>query len=143
MRLPQSVECNMFVWNVWSIANPEKLNNLLQIMEDRNISIACITETWFDKKTGPFSKTIRDAGYKLNHAYRENKRGGGCAIIYKEKLAIKDGDASSSSFESFEYANVTLTLKSGRKLLIVCLYRKQEVPMKRFSEEMTAHPVSE
>ena len=41
-------------------------------------------------------------------------------------------------FESFEYANVTLTLKSGRKLLIICLYRKQEVPMKRFSEEMTA-----
>ena len=64
VKKPQSVECNMMVWNVWSIANEEKLINLLQIIEDRNISIACITETWFDRKNGKFSKTIKDAGYK-------------------------------------------------------------------------------
>ena len=68
---PSSVKCNLLAWNVWSIANDEKLRNCLQIMDDRRISIACITETWFDRKTGTFSKTIKDAGYKIHHAFRE------------------------------------------------------------------------
>ena len=40
-----SVACKMLIWNVWSIANGEKLANLLQIMDDKQIGIACITET--------------------------------------------------------------------------------------------------
>ena len=76
-----SVECRVMSWNVWSIANQEKMNNFLQILEDKKISIACITETWFDGKTGPFTKAIKEAGFKITHAYREKKRGGGCAIV--------------------------------------------------------------
>lgn len=132
-----SVECKLLVWNVWSIANMEKLQNLLQILEDQNISIACITETWFDRKNGTFSKTIKEAGYKMNHAFRDSKRGGGCAIIYKKSLAIKNGNKSTSEYESFEYAIVILALKSGKKLMITCVYRKQEVQFKLFNQEFT------
>ena len=88
---PTSVKCNLMVWNVWSIANEEKLNNFIQILDDKNISIACVTETWFDRKTGTFSKAIKDAGFKINHDFRPNKRGGGCAIMYKRNLTIKKG----------------------------------------------------
>ena len=123
---------------MWSIANAEKLSNFLQIIDDKQIGIACITETWFDRKTGPFSKTIRDAGYEINHAYREGKRGGGSAIIYKKDLHIKKGEASSSDYLSFEYSWVTLSLNVGRKLIIVSLYRKQEVAFKIFHEELTS-----
>ena len=98
----------------------------LQII-DKQIGIACITETWFDRKTGPFSKTIRDAGYEINHAYREGKRGGGSAIIYKKDLRVKKGETSSSDYVSFEYSCVTLSLNVGRKLIVVSLYREQEV----------------
>ena len=85
---PSSVMCKLMVWNVWSIANAEKLSSFLQIMDDQKIGIACITETWFDRKNGPFTKTIRDAGFEINHAFRENKRGGGSAIIYKKELSV-------------------------------------------------------
>ena len=71
-------------WNVWSILNDEKLSNYLQVLEDNNIMIACITETWFDSKEGKFTATIKNAGFEITHAHRENKRGGGVAIIYKK-----------------------------------------------------------
>ena len=125
-------------WNVWSIANEEKLCNFLQILEDNQIDIACITETWFDRKTGPFSKTIKEAGYAIHHAYREGKRGGGSAIIYKKTLSVKKGEASASEYTSFEFSYVTITLTSGRKLLLVCLYRKQEIHVNIFLDEMSS-----
>jgi exonuclease III len=139
VKKPMSVKCKMLVWNVWSIAKEEKLGNFLQILEDRNISIACITETWFDRKNGTFSKTIKDAGFKLNHDFRTDKRGGGCAIIYKRNLLVKNGKASSSEFTSFEYSSIILTLKSRRKLLIVCVYRKQEIQFTVFHNEFTSY----
>jgi hypothetical protein len=131
-----SVLCKLLLWNVWSIANETKLNNYLQILEDMQINVACVTETWFNRKNGKFSKTIKDAGFKLHHAFREDKRGGGCAILYKKNLSIKKGEGSTVEFSSLEYISVTLSLKNGRKLLIVCLYRKQEVSFKIFHDEL-------
>ena len=126
------------LWNVWSIANEEKLNNFLQILDDKDISIACVTETWFDRKTGHFSKTIKEAGFKLNHDFRSDKRGGGCAILYKKSLGVKNGKTSTSEFSSLEYSSVILTIKAGRKLVIVCVYRKQEVHFDLFEKELTS-----
>ena len=60
-----SVACKMLIWNLWYIANDEKLANLLQTMDNKHIGIACITETWFDRKTGPFIKTIKDSGFRI------------------------------------------------------------------------------
>ena len=128
----------MLLWNVWSIANEEKLENFIQIIEDKNISIACVTETWFDRKSGTFSRRIKNAGYDVHHAYRENKRGGGCAILYKKNLCIKKGEASTSEFVSFEFSCVTLSVLSGRKILTVCIYRKQEVSFNTFLDEWTS-----
>jgi exonuclease III len=134
-----SANCKMLLWNVWSIANEEKLTNLIQILEDKDISIACITETWFDRKSGTFSRTIKNAGYDLHHAFRENKRGGGCAIIYKKNLSVKKGEASTTEFSSFEYSYVTFTVMSGRKVMIICIYRKQEISFNIFHDEWTSY----
>ena len=131
-----SVACKMLIWNVWSVANSEKLNNLLQIMDDKQVGIACITETWFDRKNGPFTKSIKDAGFDIQHAFRDDKRGGGTAVIYRLDLSVKKGEASSSDFLSFEFSYVTLTLNLGRKLMIVSLYRNQEISFKLFHEEL-------
>ena len=124
-------------WNVWSVLNASKLENLLQIMKDYNISIACISETWFDSQNGPFSKSIKDAGYKLHHANRDKKRGGGTAIIYKKNLMIKDGEASVTDFSSFEFSYITLTLQTKRKVVLLLVYRKQEVKFSIFNDEFT------
>ena len=124
-------------WNVWSILNEEKLENFLQILEDNDISIACITESWFDEKSGVFSQKIQSRGYKLHHAYRENQRGGGVAVMFKKQFSVKPGDASSFEYSSFEYAYIVITLNSKRRLILVCVYRKQEINLSLFIEEFT------
>ena len=50
---------------------------------------------------------------------------------------IKDGDASTTEYSSFEYAFVTLTLQSKKCVILVCVYRKQEVVFNVFNDEFT------
>ena len=125
-------------WNVWSILNERKLENFLQIVEDNDLSVACITETWFDAKTGSFSHTIKQNGYELHHAYREGQSGGGAAIMYRKQLNIKEGDASTTEYLSFEYSWVTLTIQINRRLILVCIYRKQEIRFATFHDEFSS-----
>ena len=99
--------------------NNDKLLNFLQIIEDKHIDVACVCESWFDAKSGVFSKTIKEHGYELYHAFRADKRGGGVAIMYKNQLSVKEGEKSTSKFSSFEYAYVTINLKSKQKVMIV------------------------
>ena len=122
-------------WNVWSILNAEKLRNMLQVLEDNEIHIACITETWFDSIKGTFTTAIKEAGFEIVHDAREDKRGGGTAIIYKEKLKVKPGKASCTRFQSFEFSYVYLTVKTT-KILLLNIYRKQEVSCKTFCQEV-------
>ena len=121
-------------WNVWSILNSEKLDSFLQVLDDNGIHIACITETWFDSRNGKFTSTIKNAGYDLVHSYRENKRGGGTAVIYKNNLLIKKGESSASKYESFEFSYTHLNDKSSR-IILICIYRKQEISCKTFCKE--------
>ena len=128
----------MLCWNVWSILNQTKLSNFLQIVDDLNVGIACVCESWFDSETGVFSKMIRDAGYELHHAHRQNKRGGGVAILYKKQLVLKKGERSCSQYASFEYAWVLLPMHLKGKMVLVCVYRKQEIAVSVFIEEFSA-----
>ena len=123
------------VWNVWSILNPVKLRSVLQVFEDNNIQIACITETWFDSDKGTFTSTIKGEGYKIHHSPRSDKRGGGTAIIYKENLKVKEGAASSSKYQSFEFSYIYLKNQATR-ILLLCVYRKQEIACKIFCREL-------
>ena len=115
--------------------NDEKRANILGTLVDKDIQVACITETWFDSKTGKFSADIKEAGYELIHGFREGQRGGGSAILYKKTLMVKPGEASSSQYLSFEFSFVTLTIMKS-KMIIVCIYRKQEISCVIFCEEM-------
>ena len=134
-RSKLSTTCNIMAWNVWSVLNAEKLRNMLQVLEDNDIQIGCITETWFDSIKGVFTTTIKDAGFKIVHDVREDKRGGGTAIIYKDNLKVKPGKASCTRFQSFEFSYVYLTIKIT-KILLLNVYRKQEVPCKTFCQEV-------
>ena len=127
----------MLCWNVWSILNETKRQNFLQIINDMKVSIACVVETWFDAETGPFSRQIKDCGYELHHAYREGIKGGGVAILYKKKMNVKKGDASTSKHSSFEYSYITVTMNSNKKIVIICIYRKQEVAFSIFHDELS------
>ena len=71
MNSSSQSQCKLLCWNVWSMMNEEKRSNILQVLEDNNIKIACITETWFNSKNGKFTASIREAGFELIHDYRE------------------------------------------------------------------------
>ena len=125
----------VMLWNVWSIMNELKLQNFLDV----GVDVACVCETWFDAKNGKFSKVIRECGFKLHHAYRVGKRGGGVAIIYKKDLRVKEGEESTTKYQSFEYASITLTLSSKRNIDMVSIYRKQEVVFSIFYDEFSTY----
>ena len=73
------------MWNVRSILKDLKLNNVLQVLEDNDIQVACLCETWFDSQNGTFTATIKAAGYEILHDNRDDKRGGGTEILYTVK----------------------------------------------------------
>ena len=65
----------MILWNLRSLlADEKKLANLLQVFEDNDIQVACLCETWFDRQNGPFTATIKAAGFEIKHVH-EKKSG--------------------------------------------------------------------
>ena len=127
--------CKILHWNVWSILEKRKFLLYFQILNDNQIDIALVNETWFQSEKGLFSKRAKDSGYNVFHAFRENKRGGGVAIFYKNTLSIKDLNASTSLYSSFEFSSVIVSLKSASKILLVSIYRKQEIHYSIFRDE--------
>ena len=41
LKNTSSVQCKLLVWNVWSIANEEKMQNFLQTIDEMEVDIAC------------------------------------------------------------------------------------------------------
>ena len=56
-------------------------------------------------------KLLKEAGFELHHAYREGKRGGGVATLYKKKINAKEESASCLQYKSYVY--ITLTVNSN------------------------------
>ena len=119
--------CKIIMWNVRSILKDLKLNNFLQLLEDNDIQVACLCETWFDSQNGTFTATIKAAGYEILHGNRDDNRGGGTAILYRKTMKVKRGEASTSKYKSFEYSHVSLKQVSDCKITLVCIHRKQEI----------------
>ena len=63
------LDINILSWNVWSISNETKLIDTLQILEDNDIHIACICETWFDCEKSKLTAIIGDAGFNIQHSF--------------------------------------------------------------------------
>ena len=134
--MSQSLSSRILCWNVRSALNELKLANILLYMIDNNISIACITETWFDSKSSTFTKKIKNAGYEFIQGYREGKKGGGVAVFYKKSVKVKKGNASSNLYDSFEYSYISTVIQK-KKIIIIAVYRNQEVNCSTFCSELT------
>ena len=111
-----------------------KCNKVLQVLEDNEIKIGCISETWFDSENGKFTQSIKEAGYKLTHGFRENKGGGGTAILYNDQLNVKPIGANSNIYTSFEFSTIKVPIERS-KVILACIYRKQEYSCNQFCEE--------
>ena len=92
--------------------NSDKPQFLHDLITDNNLDILAITETWFRSEDTDRLAICRitPPGYKLAHAPRVGKRGGGCAIVYKE--TIKCTVTKHLDPTSFEILSATLVVCS-------------------------------
>ena len=101
-------------------------------MEDNQIDIAFITETWFSEEGNITTFAIKEAGYEIEHTYRD-KRGGGVCILWKSHIKAKS-DFKRKNFETFQYSNILLD--GNIKTNLICIYRLQETSDSLFMKEL-------
>ena len=113
-----------------------KIHAVLQILNDLNIDIACFQETWLSSETSTITSIIKEAGYNIEHVFRSDKRGAGVAIIWKTKFeSLKQVcKTKTKNYSSLQYQCVIFNFKT--KLLVISIYRLQEVPFKQFLEDL-------
>ena len=128
------------VWNVHSLNN--KLSEIMEHVIDFDSDIVFFTETWLKFEKCKLTADFKDFGYKLLHLIRTDSaksRGGGVGILLKSNLSGKV--IPSSEYTSFEHIIVKLPIyacnKDSNFLLLICLYRLQEVSTHVFFEELS------
>lgn len=63
------------LWNAGSLNN--KLSDLLALLEDEDLDIAAVTETWMSSQQNNITAELRDIGYNIFHFNRDTRKGGG------------------------------------------------------------------
>lgn len=119
------------LWNARSLNN--KLDNFTSLLEDADIEVAAITETWFASQHNNSTAIIRDKGYSISHLNRDDRRGGGVALIYKNNFKLSN--AKTYSFDTFECILVSIASASSRHLNFIVVYRYCELAPAPFLSE--------
>ena len=109
--------------------NPRSLNNkvesLMGLLEDKEIDIAAICETWITNHCTPTTAAVKSHGYSIVHNFRADRKGGGTALIFKSCLKFSV-ISYGRIFESFEV--IMHKLKTGSKnVVFVVIYRTGNV----------------
>ena len=105
---------------------------VLQVLNDKNIDIACFQETWLTSESSTITSIIKQAGYNIVHVFRTHKKGAGVAILWKTKLeSIKHVcKIKTKDYISLQYQCIVFNFKP--KVIIISIYRLQEIPFKQF-----------
>ena len=102
-------------------------------MNDCNIDIICITESWLSEEFAHTEAVLKSYGFQLSHTYRPNRAGGGVAFLLKKGLEFKEVTIH-LQVNSFEWHAVRIV---GYGYLIATVYRIQEINMNTFIEEFS------
>ena len=123
---------NCLLWNAQSINN--KINNFIQILEDNDINICCISETWLQTQNNTITAKLKESGYTIYHFNRISKRGGGVAILLKSNYKTKF--EKSLKYVSFEgIIQTVITSSNSANLTVIVIYRHFSEPFTLFLEE--------
>jgi len=123
------------------LLNSRSLNNKSLYVKDyiveRNLDIFAVTETWLRNSTDS-NFVLRDvcpSDYFISHIPRDNRSGGGVAVIYRKSFTIKLCESTVyNSFESME-----LTFRSRDQLLrVVVIYRPPSTSFSVFNDEFSS-----
>ena len=109
------------------------MHHLIALLLDCELDVAAITETWFKTELNNCTATLRENGYSIYHFIREEKGGGGVALIYKDWLKLHS--AKCYNFQTFECILVSISSTSSKKLNFVIVYRFCELTPSAFLSE--------
>ena len=110
----------------------------MEHLSDHDIDIAYITETWLKSDKNEITSEIKGYGYELKHNVRNDpvkERGGGVGFAIRSTLVATQ--LPSKSFASFEHAINKLSCVNNKKIILISIYRLQDVPISLFYEEFT------
>ena len=91
-----------------------------------------MTESWFSEESNVATSAIKEAGYEIEHVYRD-KRGAGAAIIWKKDLNVQC-NFKRKCYDTFQFTNIVLC--GSVKINLICLYRLQETFISTFLIEL-------
>ena len=103
------------------------------MLEDSDIDVAAITETWMTSERNNVTAAFKEAGYNVGHFYRNHCKGGGVALIFKDCLCLKK--SKTFNFKSFECVLVALSGFNFNALNFIVIYRHGAMPNVTFLEE--------
>ena len=124
------------VWNVYSLNN--KVNDVMNVLADHESDIVFFTETWLTDERNKITSDIKDHGYTLKHNIRldrDKDRGGGVGIAFRSTL--RPVQIVSKFFSSFEYTAVRLPCKDNNTLILISVYRLQDIDVSIFLDEFS------
>ena len=99
-----------------------KVARFICFLEDHEIELAFISETWLADASNPSTATLKDSGFSIIHSYRSDKQGGGTAIIHKTGLSISNCTFA-SEVTTFEYICTLIKQNNHLPVLAVSIYR--------------------
>ena len=119
------------LWNACSLQN--KLDVFTALLEDEDLDIAAVTETWMSAQQNNITAELRDKGYQIYHFNREERKGGGVALIFRDNFKFLSG--KTFNCENFECILVTIACHAARPINFIVLYRYCEVAPSTFLTE--------
>ena len=119
------------LWNACSLQH--KLDDFTTLLEDENLDVAAVTETWLTSQHNNTTAQLKEKGYQIHHFNREEKKGGGVALILKNQFKLLD--SKTFTCETFECILVSTSCTSSRHLNFIVLYRYCELTPSRFLTE--------
>ena len=121
--------------NVRSLRN--KTSAFSDFVLSNDLDIVGVTETWLrPSDTQGLMDEITPAGFQLHQVPRENKKGGGVAVLVRNH--IDSVRCQIDRRETFEHITVKLSDRQSSQLLVHVIYRPPSTSKSRFIEEFNS-----
>ena len=125
------------LWNPRSLQN--KLSDFVALLDDEDLDIVAITETWMSGQHSNITAELRDKGYSMYHFNREKRKGGGVALVFKSNFKFIKGKTFNS--ENYECIHVSIACHGAGPVNFIVVYRYCEVKPSVFFTEF--YPIIE
>ena len=99
-----------------------KVENIMSSLNDKGVDIAGFSETWLFGANTPTTAHIKYHGYDIIPDYREDRRGGGTAVIFKLGYKIERLNTN-INFASFEFTCSKIKSENSKDTIFGVMYR--------------------